>query len=128
MTSARGRDITENDVRTRSYLIWEREGRPEGQQLDHWLKAQAELMAEAGAEAPATPAVIEKNKASAPETPVHTEGSETREAEFGAVAVKKRAAKAKATKVEPVPKLAKASHTTRKVTTPRRPAGGGGKS
>jgi len=30
----------------RAYLIWEQMGRPEGQALEHWLKAEAELAAE----------------------------------------------------------------------------------
>ena len=29
----------------RAYLIWEQMGRPEGQALEHWLKAEAELAA-----------------------------------------------------------------------------------
>ncbi len=33
-------------IRKRSYLIWEREGRPEGRNLEHWLKAEAELRVE----------------------------------------------------------------------------------
>lgn len=47
MASVQRKNIAESDIRTRSYLIWEREGRPEGRQLDHWLRAQAELKAEA---------------------------------------------------------------------------------
>lgn len=33
-------------VRERAYAIWERENRPEGKHLDHWLCAQAEIEAE----------------------------------------------------------------------------------
>jgi len=33
-------------VELRAYLIWEREGRPEGQHVDHWLKAQREVAEE----------------------------------------------------------------------------------
>ena len=36
----------EQAIRERSYLIWEREGRPEGRNLEHWLLAEAELRAE----------------------------------------------------------------------------------
>ena len=46
MVSARGKSISENEIRKRSYHIWEREGRPDGRHLDHWLMAQAELDAE----------------------------------------------------------------------------------
>ena len=33
-------------IRERSYYIWEREGFPEGKDLEHWLRAKAELEAE----------------------------------------------------------------------------------
>jgi len=37
---------SEDEIRTRSYLIWEREGCPEGKAREHWLRAKAELEAE----------------------------------------------------------------------------------
>ena len=36
----------ENEIAGRSYFIWEKEGRPEGKALDHWLRAKTELEAE----------------------------------------------------------------------------------
>ena len=33
------RKFWEGTVRTRAYLIWEAEGRPDGRALDHWLHA-----------------------------------------------------------------------------------------
>jgi general stress protein YciG len=33
-------------VRMRAYLIWEREGRPEGKELEHWLAAEREISKE----------------------------------------------------------------------------------
>ena len=33
-------------IRERSYQIWEQEGRPAGRHLDHWLRAEQELLAE----------------------------------------------------------------------------------
>jgi hypothetical protein len=33
-------------IRERSYYLWEREGCPEGKNLEHWLRAKAELEAE----------------------------------------------------------------------------------
>jgi hypothetical protein len=30
----------------RAYLIWEREGRPEGREVDHWLQAEREFAQE----------------------------------------------------------------------------------
>jgi hypothetical protein len=37
---------TEEAIRLRAYQIWEREGRPEGCDGEHWRRAQAELEAE----------------------------------------------------------------------------------
>ena len=41
---------SDDEIRTRSYLIWEREGCPEGKAEEHWLQAKAELDAEFEAE------------------------------------------------------------------------------
>ncbi|RIK93712.1 MAG: DUF2934 domain-containing protein [Proteobacteria bacterium] len=38
--------ITEEEVRLRSYFIWEREGRPLGRSWEHWFRAKEELNAE----------------------------------------------------------------------------------
>ena len=35
--------IAEDEIRLRSYLIWEREGRAPGKEVEHWLRAKAEL-------------------------------------------------------------------------------------
>ena len=32
-----------NEIADRAYDIWEREGRPHGKALDHWLRAETEL-------------------------------------------------------------------------------------
>lgn len=37
---------SEDEIRTRSYLIWEREGRQHGKDEEYWLRAKAELEAE----------------------------------------------------------------------------------
>jgi Protein of unknown function (DUF2934) len=34
----------EQEIRAKAYSIWEQEGRPEGQSLAHWLRAQSELI------------------------------------------------------------------------------------
>ena len=39
-------DWSENAIRLRSYLIWQKQGCPMGQELSHWLQAKAELEAE----------------------------------------------------------------------------------
>ena len=36
-------DKHEATIRERAYAIWEREGRPHGLSLAHWLKAEAEI-------------------------------------------------------------------------------------
>ncbi len=38
-------------IEERAYVLWEQEGRPEGCDLDHWLRAGAEIAA-GGAEQP----------------------------------------------------------------------------
>jgi hypothetical protein len=42
----------ENTIRLRAYAIWEREGRPEGRHIEHWLLARREIEQETG-QAPA---------------------------------------------------------------------------
>jgi hypothetical protein len=36
----------ERRVRERAYAIWEREGRPQGREAEHWLEAEREIAAE----------------------------------------------------------------------------------
>ncbi len=45
MTTAR--PISENtrrEIQVRAYQIWEREGRPQGRQHEHWLMAETEIL------------------------------------------------------------------------------------
>ncbi len=37
---------SEDAIRLRSYLIWQKDGCPVGQEVSHWLQAKAELEAE----------------------------------------------------------------------------------
>lgn len=39
-------EISEEHIRLRSYLIWQHEGCPEGNDLDHWMRAQEEIESE----------------------------------------------------------------------------------
>ena len=39
-------EISESVVRTAAYYIWEREGCPDGRELEHWNLAKAELASE----------------------------------------------------------------------------------
>lgn len=38
--------MDEKEIASRSYFIWEREGKPEGKALEHWLRAKVEIEAE----------------------------------------------------------------------------------
>lgn len=40
--------IPQDAIRLRSYFIWQREGCPRGREMEHWLRAVAELAAEYG--------------------------------------------------------------------------------
>lgn len=37
--------VTEDQVRTRAFALWSEQGRPEGKADEHWLLAEAELVA-----------------------------------------------------------------------------------
>ncbi len=39
--------VGEDEIRQRSYEIWQREGHPSGMDAAHWFRAKAELEAEA---------------------------------------------------------------------------------
>jgi hypothetical protein len=39
---------TEDEVRERAHAIWLAEGKPEGREVDHWMRARRELEREAG--------------------------------------------------------------------------------
>jgi hypothetical protein len=36
-------NVSPDDVSRRAYELWEQEGRPEGRELEHWLRAEGEL-------------------------------------------------------------------------------------
>lgn len=38
----------EDDIRSRAYALWQRDGSPEGRDLDFWNRAERELAEEAG--------------------------------------------------------------------------------
>ncbi|AVA25588.1 hypothetical protein NXC24_PC01147 (plasmid) [Rhizobium sp. NXC24] len=64
-------------IRLRAYQIWEQEGRPEGQDLDHWQRADSEIEQEQyqmQAEQDAIPSATEETESAtqaiqAPEAP-----------------------------------------------------------
>ena len=39
---------TDEQIAIRAFEIWERQGRPDGQQMENWLEAERELAQEAG--------------------------------------------------------------------------------
>jgi hypothetical protein len=41
----------EQAIRERAYAIWEEEGRPDRKDLDHWLRAEAEIISDTVREA-----------------------------------------------------------------------------
>jgi hypothetical protein len=43
ISSGEGQLDREQAIRERAYSIWEEEGRPQGQQLLHWFRAEAEI-------------------------------------------------------------------------------------
>ncbi|MFO1148296.1 MAG: DUF2934 domain-containing protein [Alsobacter sp.] len=36
----------EDDIRRRAYALWDAEGRPQGRDLEFWLRAEQELLAQ----------------------------------------------------------------------------------
>ena len=43
ISSGEGQFDREQAIRERAYAIWEEEGRPGGQHLNHWFRAEAEI-------------------------------------------------------------------------------------
>ncbi|GAA0574244.1 DUF2934 domain-containing protein [Rhizomicrobium electricum] len=39
-------DDSQKEIALRAYYIWEREGRPQGREQEHWALAQAEILSE----------------------------------------------------------------------------------
>lgn len=44
--------VSEHEIRVRSYLLWEADGRPQGRDVEFWFSAQSQLEAESRAPAP----------------------------------------------------------------------------
>ena len=45
---AKGPEPTYEQIAIRAFALWEKQGRPEGQQMENWLEAEKELREEAG--------------------------------------------------------------------------------
>jgi hypothetical protein len=63
----------EDRIRSRAYELWEAEGRPEGREVDHWLRAaqeiSGEVAGETAAEVAAESSVVGTPVARRPRTP-----------------------------------------------------------
>lgn len=46
MSDEKHEHLQEARIRERAYMIWERDGRPDGHALLHWVKAREEIEAE----------------------------------------------------------------------------------
>ena len=67
-------------VRRRAFEIWEAEGRPEGRDVEHWLRAEAECTADTAKAAKPRKAAAERKaapKAAAPEPKTTTKTTNT---------------------------------------------------
>lgn len=61
--------VSDDKIRERAYYIWEKEGRPVGRDLDHWLAAQTNEVPDTGRKAgKRTTATSTRKKASAAAT------------------------------------------------------------
>jgi hypothetical protein len=58
---AQSNSITTEEIAARAYDIYEREGRVEGRDMDHWLRAEAELRSERSARAKPEPTNPQQN-------------------------------------------------------------------
>ena len=61
---------SDEEIRLRAYLLWERDGRPEGRGIDYWLQAAREC--EEGVEPPQT---VVREPAAGQATDTETAGS-----------------------------------------------------
>jgi hypothetical protein len=46
MAKTQTQPLSQDAIKLRSYEIWQREGCPHGADMDHWLRAEAELTTE----------------------------------------------------------------------------------
>ena len=63
----------DREIARRAYTIWEIEGRPTGRELDHWLRAQAEVQAREAAPAEEIPSASAKPRRAARRSARRTE-------------------------------------------------------
>ena len=61
-------------IRKRAHQLWEEAGRPNGSDVDHWLRAEKELLLNSAAAAPLTDVAQTKTESSAPKAPKKSSG------------------------------------------------------
>jgi Protein of unknown function (DUF2934) len=73
--------ITHEEISKRAREIWEREGRPEGRDKEHWLQAEAELRRDSDGEQsqPQPSLVAHQPSLAAQSSPVRTSAAESRD-------------------------------------------------
>jgi len=65
---------TTEKIRVRAHQLWEEAGRPNGNDVEHWLRAEKELLLNSAAAAPLTDAAQTKTESSAPKAPKKSSG------------------------------------------------------
>ena len=55
ISSGEGQSTKEQAIGERAYAIWEGEGRPDGKDLDHWLRAETEIISNTAQQASPSP-------------------------------------------------------------------------
>lgn len=51
-TSTSTEDALRRQIEVRAYLIWERDGRPQGRHAEHWALAEKEILGEQNGKSP----------------------------------------------------------------------------
>jgi hypothetical protein len=81
---------TRREIEVRAYLIWEREGRPQGRQHEHWRMAEAEILGTLPAKKTAKAKTAKATNGTAPKAAAKT----APKPKIGKAAVKPKAPKA----------------------------------
>ncbi len=81
-------NFNEEQVRERAYYIWEREGRPEGKQADHWQVALRELALEASSPKKTIRSKSANGASADPEAKAVTNGTPSRKGRIKSIVAK----------------------------------------
>ena len=108
----------EDRIRRRAYEIWEQEGRPDGREVDHWLRAAREIADEEGRGEGMAAAAASAPAVSAPTASTPTASTPTAGARKPAARTRKTGAK------EPSAQLAQPAASARAEQSVEHPSGG----